>query len=277
MRSPPEGIFDPELFDKISNSTKRIPSESKREAWVTDTILLLVSQLDEKAVLSGGSAVRNITRVLRTTYDVDFDTPINSLKQLRELLKKTNQNLGIRHNRSALGAFYENPNRNIAKTFYGESKILHMLRKTEHGLLKIHIMYVIDMPEMFQKPPRLELITIEETNYKVPNAQASALFYRKSLRANKEKRVEDFLDLYHIIRSLNAVKRAALIAYLKSKDVKAVVKGLNVLSSDPENYIASLKDRLAYVESDTSVPNMKSKAYTISQELQTVVKEITSA
>jgi len=274
LRTSQKGIFERALFNKISSSTRRIPSESRREAWLADTILLLVSQLDDKAILSGGSAVRNITRVMWTTYDIDFDTEIGSLGVLRKMLRDTNNKLGI--NRESLGAIYENPERNNPKTFYGERKMIHMLRTTDVGSLKFHIMHVNDLPEMFDKPPHLELVSIEKTDYKVPNGSAHTLFYRKALRANKEKRVEDFLDLYHLLVGLGSTKRSAMVAYVKSKDSKAAVNGLGVLSSDPESFVPELKSRLAYVDTNLSIANMKAKAYTISQELEKIAAEIAS-
>ena len=268
-----KGLFDADLFNKISSSTQRIASESRREAWLVDTILLLVSHLDDRAVLSGGGAVRNITRVMRTTYDVDFDTEIDSLGVIRKMLRDVNKRLGIK--RKSAGAVYENPERDNPKTFYGESRILHMLRATDAGRLKVHIMHVPDMPEMFDNPPHLELVSIEKTEYKVPNGSAETLFYRKALRANKEKRVEDFLDLHHLLVSLGNTGRSALVSYLKSKDARAAANGLNVLSSEPESFIPEFRTRLAYVDADLLIASMKPKASTISHELRQVAAEIT--
>lgn len=84
-----------EVFDRIATSTKRVPSESRREAWIADTVLLVASRLANHAVLSGGSAVRNITQVMRTTYDVDFDTRIASLREVRKKLGDVNSVIGI--------------------------------------------------------------------------------------------------------------------------------------------------------------------------------------
>lgn len=269
------GIFDSELFEKIANSSSRIPSEAKREAWIADTILLLASQLGESAVLSGGSAVRNITRVMRATYDIDFDTNINSLQQMRQTLKQANQRVQLKKT-NKLGALYENPERNNVKTFYGERKMLHMLRRTDVGIIKVHIMHAPEMPEMFTNPLRLELVSIETTDRKVPNARAEHLFFHKCIRANTEKRVEDFLDTYYILQSIGASRRRDLIAYAKDKDANATANGLKILAEDPESYIPQLNARLTYVENDRSTGRLKEIAYSISQELLKVGGEICS-
>jgi hypothetical protein len=267
------GIFDSELFEKISNSKSRIPSEAKREAWIADTILLLASELGEDSVLSGGSAVRNITRVMRSTYDVDFDTEISSLQQMRQSLKDVNKQVQLKKT-NKVGAVYENPERNNVKTFYGERKMLHLLRTTDAGSIKVHIIHAPEMPEMFTDPPRLELVSIETTDRKVSNARAEHIFFRKCIRANTEKRVEDFLDTHYILQSAGAWRRRDLIPYAKAKDAKAVANGLKILASDPQSYIPQLDARLTYMENDRSTRRLKEIAYSISQELVKVAAEI---
>lgn len=276
MRASTVGIFDPELFEKIAKSNRRIPSEAKREAWIADTILLLASELGESSVLSGGSAVRNITRIMRTTYDVDFDTKISSLQQMRQTLNHVNQRAHLGRKRNKAGTVIENPERNNVKTFYGERKMLHMIRTTDAGNITVHIMHVPEMPEMFTEPPRLELVSIESTDRKVPNARAEHLFFRKCIRANKEKRVEDFLDTYYILQSVGASRRHYLISYAKTKEASAAANGLKNLAKDHESYIAELATRLTYVENDTSAKRLKEIAYSISQELEKAATEIGS-
>ena len=188
MRSTNQNVhtFNGELFGRIANSRNRIASESRREAWIADTVLLIASRLGGDALLSGGSAVRNITRVMRTTYDVDFDTRIGSLQRIRQKLKDVYRAIGIKRRESEeIGALRENPRRNAEKTFYGMRKMLHMIRRTELGDLKVHIMHVPEMPEMFVNPLRLELVSIEKTGSYVPNARSEHLFFRKALRARR--------------------------------------------------------------------------------------------
>ena len=276
LRHSTVDIFDSELFKKIANSSNRIPSEAKREAWIADTILLLASELGKRAVLSGGSAVRNITRVMRATYDVDFDTDISSLREMRQTLKHVNQ-LSQLNRTKRLGALYENPERNNVKTFYGQRKMLHMLRTTDAGGIKVHIMHAPEMPEMFANPIPLELVSIETTDRNVSNARAEHLFFRKCIRANTEKRVEDFLDTYNILQSVGAPQRGGIIAYVKTKDPKATVNGLKILAEDPASYIPQLNARLTYVEKDCSRGRLKEIAYSISQSLLQFSEEICSS
>jgi len=273
LRASTAYIFDSELFEKISNSSSRIPSEAKREAWIADTILLLASELGDGSVLSGGSAVRNITHVMRATYDVDFDTRISSLRQMRQTLRHVNQRVQLKKT-NKLGVLSENPQRNNVKTFYGQRKMLHLLRTTDAGSVKVHIMHAPEILEMFTDPPRLELVSIETTDRTVPNARAEHLFFRKCIRANTEKRVEDFLDTYYILQSVGVSRRQDLIRFAKAKDAQAVANGLGILVSDPESYIPQLSARLTYVEADRSTTRLREIAYSISQELVRLAGEI---
>ena len=210
---------------------------------------------------------------MRATYDVDFDTKISSLQQMRKTLKLVNQRVRLKKT-NKLGLLYENPDRNNVKTFYGERKMLHLLRTTDAGSIKVHIMHAPEIPEMFTDSPRLELVSIETTERKVHNASAEHLFFRKCIRANTEKRVEDFLDTYYILRSLGASRRRDEFRFVTAKDPEAVANGLKILSSDPESYIPQLNARLTYVENDRSTTRLKEIAYSISQELVRVTGEI---
>lgn len=267
--------FDGELLAKIANSKNRIPSESRREAWIADTVLLLASSLGNDAVLSGGSAVRNITHVMRATYDVDFDVRISSLQEIRRKLKDVNRTIGIKPRESGkVGALRENPKRNVEKTFYGMRKMLHMLRRTNQGELRVHLMHVPEMPEMFVDPPRVELVSIEQTDTYVLNAKPEHLFFRKALRAITERRVEDFLDTYNLLHTTGASGRNQIITYAKSKDAAAVSKGLKILAGEPEYFKKELVPRLAYTETDLSPARMKELANLIAAELSKTGHEI---
>ncbi len=267
--------FNGELFGRIANSKNRIASESRREAWIADTVLLIASRLGGDAVLSGGSAVRNITRIMRTSYDVDFDTRVGSLQRIRQKLWDVNRAIRIKRAESEeIGALRENPKRNAEKTFYGMRKMLHMIRRTEIGDLKVHIMHVPEMPEMFVNPPRLELVSIEKTGSYVLNAKSEHLFFRKALRAITERRVEDFLDTYNLFHTAGASGREQIIGYAKSKDAVAVSKGLKILAGEPEDLRRELSSRLAYVEADLSPGRMKALAQLMAVELNKTADEI---
>jgi len=273
LRASMACVFDYELFEKVSNSKGRIPSEARREAWMADTILLLASELADSAVLSGGSAVRNITHVMRTTYDVDFDTSVSSLQQMRQILRHVNERVQTKK-RCKVGLLSENPERNNGKTFYGERKMLHMLRTTDAGSIKVHIMHVPEVPETFTDPHRLELVSIETTDRTVPTARPEHLLFRKCIRANTEKRVEDFLDVHYILQSVGASRRQELTQFAKFKDAQSVANGLRILANDPESYIPQLSVRLTYVETDCSTTRLREIAYSISQELERLAGEI---
>lgn len=267
--------FDGELFARIANSKNRIPSESRREAWIADTILLLASRLGNDAVLSGGSAVRNITHVMRATYDVDFDVRIGSLQEIRPKFKDVNRAIGIKRIESGeIGALRENPKRNVEKTFYGMRRMLHMLRRTDQGDLRVHIMHIPEMPEMFVHPPRVELVSIEKTDSYVLNARPEHLFFRKALRAITERRVEDFLDTYNLLHTAGASGRNQIITYAKSKDAAAVSKGIRTLAGEPEYFKKELASRLGYAEADLSPARMKELAHLIAAELSKTAHEI---
>lgn len=152
--------------------------------------------------------------------------------------------------------------------------MLHLLRTTDAGSIKVHIMHAPEMPEMFTKPPRLELVSIETTDRMVPNVRAEHQFFRKCIRANTEKRVEDFLDTYYILQSLGVSRRQDLIRFAKAKDAQAVANGLKILASDSESYIPQLDARLTYVEADRSSARLREIAYSISQALLGLAGEI---
>lgn len=267
--------YNDELFDRIASSRKRVSSESRREAWIADTVLLVASRLGNQAVLSGGSAVRNITQVMRTTYDVDFDTRISSLQEVRGKLRDVNRAIGIKRKESKeIGECRENPERNAEKTFYGMRRMLHMLRRTDHGDLKVHIMHVPEMPEMFTSPSKLELVSIEKTDSYVINARAEHLFSRKTLRAITERRVEDFLDTYNLLHTGGASGRREIIEYARSKDSSAISKGLKTLAREPQYFAKELSSRLTYVEADLSQGRMKALAQSIAAELNKTADEV---
>ncbi len=277
MRSTNQNVhtFNGELFGRIANSRNRIASESRREAWIADTVLLIASRLGGDAVLSGGSAVRNITRVMRTTYDVDFDTRIGSLERIRQKLTDVYRAIGIKRRESEeIGALRENPRRNAEKTFYGMRKMLHMIRRTEIGDLKVHIMHVPEMPEMFVNPLRLELVSIEKTGSYVLNARSEHLFFRKALRAITERRVEDFLDTYNLLHTAGTSGRRMITAYSKLRDATAVSKGLKILAGEPEYFKRELNSRLVYGEADLSPARMKALAQLIAARLNKTADEI---
>jgi hypothetical protein len=195
---------------------------------------------------------------------------------MRQILRHVNEGVQLKR-RNKVGALSENPERNNVKTFYGERKMLHMLRTTDAGSIKVHIMHVPEIPEMFTNPPRLELVSIETTDRTVPNARAEHLLFRKCIRANAEKRVEDFLDAYDIINSVGVSRRQDLIHFAKVKDAQSVANGLRILASDPESYIPQLSARLTYVETDRSTTRLRQIAYSISQELERVADTLAPA
>jgi hypothetical protein len=269
------GIFDPGLFEKIANSGNRIPVESIREAWLADTILLLGNTLSANAVLSGGSAVRNLTRVMRLTYDIDFDTRIDSIEELRGILKAANRRIRV-SKRKENGCVYEDPHHSNDQSFYGERRIFHALRRTSSGELRIHIMHVPDMPEMFESPLRLQLVSVEDTERTVRNARAEHLFFRKSLRASRERRVEDFLDLYSLIVVAGSKGKRKLVEFAKAKDASSASSGLEILSRSAEYFAPQLRPRLTYVEPDLSASRLNEIAYSIAKELEKAATEIKS-
>jgi hypothetical protein len=192
---------------------------------------------------------------------------------MRQILRHVNERVRLKKS-SKVGVLSENPERNNVKTFYGERKMLHLLRTTDAGSIKVHIMHAPEIPEMFTDPPRLELVSIETTDRTVPNARAEHLFFRKCIRANSEKRVEDFLDTYYILQALGASRKQDLIRFARTKDAQAVTNGLTILAGDPESYIPKLSARLTYVENDRSAARVKEIAYSISQELAGIAGEI---
>ncbi len=214
---------------------------------------------------------------MRTTYDIDFDTRINSLTEIRRKLKDVNRTIGVRKVWShEIGELRLNPERNAQKTFYGMRRMLHMLRRTEKGDLKVHIMHVPIMPEMFAKPLRLELVSIETTDTFVLNVRPEHLFFRKAIRATTERRVEDFVDTYNLLRTGGTIGRKQIIAYAKSKNPGAASKGLSILSGEPEYFAKELGLRLGYVEGDISPQAMRTLARSIAIQVNRVADEISS-
>jgi hypothetical protein len=149
-----------------------------------------------------------------------------------------------------------------------------MIRRTDQGDLKIHLMHVPEMPEMFLDPPKVELISIERTDRYVINAKPEHLFFRKVLRAITNRRVEDFLDTYNLLHTAGTTGRKQIITYAKSKDAAAISKGIKILAGEPEYFKKELAPRLAHAETDLSPARMKVLAHLIAAELNKTANEI---
>jgi len=218
---------------------------------LADTILLLSNSLSN-SVLTGGSGVRNITKVYRLTYDVDFDTSETSIDPLYGAMRKANKMIG------AVGSSLERfktpglitlkPGRNINVSFKGDRMIAPFVRWIDGARqLNIHIMRVPDMPEMFSEYEELRLETVVPVRAKVPTANRKHLFFRKARRALKEIRVEDFLDLTFLIRTSRGAQLGEMLNYCSAIDKKTMVtRGLDALVSNRVGFTAQAKSRLLY-------------------------------
>ena len=122
---------------------------------------MLLSQSLQNSVLTGGSGARNITKVYRLTYDVDYDTCENNFDVICGWLRNANKSIGGTGSLDAYGtpgAITMAPYRNVRATFEGDRKLAPFVRwMGETQYIKIHIMCVPDMPEMFREFETLDL------------------------------------------------------------------------------------------------------------------------
>ena len=202
------------------------------------------------AVLSGGSGVRNLTRVYRLTYDVDFDCQENEIDPILDALKEANATLGGRRNldETKAGLITTQPGANIKGSFYGPNRLAKFSRWTKDAKkpLKLHIMNVPDLPEMFPGEMR-KLETVLKIDRRVPNASRNCLFYRKAIRANKEARPEDFLDLTFILESSSKTEVDQLISFCSIESRKTPVStGIQHLVNNRKNFRSEIVSRLAH-------------------------------
>jgi hypothetical protein len=225
------------------------PTDVLREAWLADTILLLSESLGN-AVLTGGSGVRNITKVYRLTYDVDFDTPESNIETIYEWMRRANKAIGIKgslERYGALGGITVQQDRNIKASFEGPNHLAPFVRWTgEKQFMRIHIMGVFDIPEMFEEYEDLDLETAAPVKAKVHTANRKHLFYRKAIRAQKESRPEDFMDLTFILQTAGAHLRE-IVDYCSQKNKReGVRRGLEILISDRKKFVDQVGSRLVY-------------------------------
>lgn len=225
-------------------------SDVLREAWLADTILLVADHL-HGAVVSGGSAVRNITKIYRITYDVDFDTHEENFEEICNALKQANKALGAARSLdkyNIAGVISFKPRRNVKASFEGDRKLAPFVRwMSKEAYLNLHIMRVPDVPEMLSHKHLMRLETVIPVERTVPTADRRYLFYRKASRANTEARVEDFMDLTFLIDTATGEQLQQLAEYCSDPRKKPViVKGIKNQISKKRDYIESVQTRLVY-------------------------------
>ncbi len=223
-----------------------------REAWLADTILLMSKHLKD-AVLTGGSGARNLTKVYRLTNDVDLDTQEDNFESICNQVRSANKTIGG-GNRSLEGRIVPGlitfiPKRNVKATFEGENRLAPFARwTTEKAYLKIHIMHVPDMPELFTNSEKVGLESVIPLGESVTTVSRECLFYRKALRACSETRAEDFLDLTFLLTTATSEQRKSIENYCAKSEKKEMVKqGLRFLISKKGDFVSQVETRLTYV------------------------------
>ena len=216
---------------------------------MADTILLLSEGLGN-AVLTGGSGVRNITKVYRLTYDVDFDTPEPDVETIYGWMRNANRTIGIKGSLERYrtpGAITIQQDRNVKASFEGPNRLAPFVRWTgEKQFMRIHIMGVFDMPEMFEEYEDIDLETAVPIKAKTHTAHRKHLFYRKAVRAQKESRPEDFMDLTFILQTAG-VHLQEIVDYCSLKNNReGVRRGLEILISDRKKFVDQVGSRLVY-------------------------------
>ena len=244
--------FRPDLFEDIKGIANRKgwePTDVLREAWLADTILLL-SKCMGRAVLTGGSGVRNITRIYRLTVDADFDTDESRIETIYEWMTAANKILGTKialDSYGTIGMITTQPGRNTKAAFEGPNRLAPFVRWVdEKQFVRIHVMFVPDMPEMFEEYEETELETVVPAGAKVRTANRKHLFFRKATRALKVSRPEDFMDLIFILRAAGTSKEDIATYCAHPKRCEGAIRGLEILVSDRANFVQKVSERLVY-------------------------------
>lgn len=198
--------------------------------------------------------MRNITKVYRLTYDVDFDTPESNIETIYEWMRKANRAIGIKGSLERYGtpgAIAIQQDRNVKASFEGPNHLAPFVRWTgEKQFMRIHIMGVFDIPEMFEEYEDLDLETAAPVKARVHTANRKHLFYRKAIRAQKESRPEDFMDLTFILQTAG-VHLQQIVHYCSQKGRReGVMRGLEILISDRKKFVDQVGSRLVYEDLD---------------------------
>ncbi len=261
-RSGSRGYYHPELFRNLSETAENVGwlrTEAETEAWLIDTISVLSDNFLE-AILVGGSGVRNHTHKNRLTNDVDFDTRLNSLREINERIAIVNNHLvGTRNPREGqIGAITTNPTESARAKFYGVRELAAFNRwRNSDKAMKIHIMHVVDDMKVYHNSPVLPIRSPIENNYKARTGPKHYLFYRKAKRATNEVRPEDFLDIIFIHETSTGEEQDAIIDYCRNNNRHDVVlRGLqNILGFEFER--AEIELRLSH----ETIPDFDSFVY----------------
>lgn len=222
-----------------------------REAWLADTILLL-SECLNRAVLTGGSGARNITKVYRLTYDVDFDTDESDVDRIYEWMKTANRTIGAKDSLEQYGTpgvITVQQGRNVKASFEGPNHLAPFVRWIDgKQYVRIHLMGVFQMPEMFNEFEDLNLETVLPIRAKVHTVNRKHLFYRKAIRALKESRPEDFMDLTFILQTAGT-RLPEIVEYCSARSKReSVTRGLETLISDRKKFVGEIGNRLVYAD-----------------------------
>lgn len=256
------GYYHPELFRDLSETADKVGwllSEIETEAWLIDTISVLSDNFLE-AILVGGSGVRNHTKQNRLTNDVDFDTRLNSLREVNERIAIINKQLvGTRNPKAGrIGAITLDKEESSRAKFYGVRKLVAYNRwRSSDRAVRIHIMYVPDDMQVYQDSLALPIWSSIQHNYTARTAWKHYLFYRKAKRAISEVRPEDFLDIVFIYMTSTAQEQNAIIDYCRNDNRRDdVVQGLdNILAFEFNR--AEIESRLSHVR----IPNYDEFVY----------------
>jgi len=190
------------------------------------------------------------------TYDVDFDTQEERFEVICNALKEANKTLGGKRSLEDKnpGLITFQPGKNVKASFEGINRLAQFSRwiTKEGRFLRLHIMNVPDMPAM-SKGDGSKLETVLPINAIVPTASRKYLFYRKSLRANRETRVEDFLDLTFMITSSTKKQLSEVRDYCSEPAKKSIVEtGLKNLILKNKEFTSEVETRLGHARPSTS-------------------------
>lgn len=261
-RSASQGYYHPELFRNLSETAEKVGwlnSEIETEAWIIDTISVLSDNFPE-AILVGGSGVRNHTQQNRLTNDVDFDTRLNSLREVNKRIAIINKQLvGTRNpEERQIGAIIPDSGESARAKFYGVRKLAAYNRwRSSDRAVKIHIMYVPDDIQVYHDSPILPIMSPIKHNYTARTGPKHYLFYRKAKRATNEVRPEDFLDIVFIYETSTVGERTTITDYCRNNNRRDIVlQGLkNILAFEFNR--AEIELRLTHV----TIPDYDSFVY----------------
>jgi hypothetical protein len=203
-----------------------------------------------RAILTGESGVRNITRVYGLTLDADFDTDEPRIETIYDWMRTANKTLGTKvalDSYGTLGVITTQPGRNTKAAFEGPNRLGPFVRWVDRDqFMRIHVMLVPDMPEMFKEYEETDLETVVPAGARVRTANRKHLFFRKATRALKESRSEDFMDLTFILRAADTSKEDIATYCADPKRREGVIRGLEILVSDRAKFIQQVSDGLVY-------------------------------